>query len=561
MKKRINPLGNITSAGNTAGLKYTQPTLPGLDLPEISPKIPEVTDVADTHEADENALIDAVDKLFIMEQDWTGTHPEMLKCGSDKFYARFANTVQMLIAGGVKLPDDVPREIYKELGFVSAAYLEDFASGFGVWSAFRSLYRKTYGTWLPFFDCSHPEYYEDDINPEDVKFLVWQTLCRCGEWYGIIYSPMSQAVEKIGEMIYDMMVEAVEHAPSAKRVADYIDKMLKSGEYFKVREVAKWLTCFNKLISEPFILEDMYAEAEKTCEKSDITDFSIVYYNLTCSRTWQPYTGPLGCRSSVYLAEMCRQRGLDSVAEKLDGLAVVPFSDFKLLKSEKRHVILQAPDGVEYNVVRNSFGQGMDFRSVKTILTSIVKYGDEWYQNGMCIGSEKIPEVKGELRAMTYNSSRTLDLIRGKIREYGGRKVFYCKDTQAVGEVVGLPYKPKDKDNADSPDNDMPSGPFVVMLSETEGQLMYADYVECFKEKANPYYDKRTAESKSLSLVTECRIPDDVAKYIADHKLLPDVSITASQGKRFGKKIMQDNLRFWMGFYRPENPVSEYEDN
>ena len=170
--------------------------------------------------------------------------------------------------------------------------------------------------------------------------------------------------------------------------------------------------------------------------------------------------------------------------------------------------------------------------------------------------SGEVIDKEDGLREMTYNSTKMLEHVRKRIEVFGGRKVFYCAGLRAVSEITGLKYSQKKDDGNEIESND----PVVLFLSETDGMVVLRDYTECFKDKANPYYDKKVAEDRSLALITNCTIPDDVAVYIADNKLLPDASMAASQGKRYGKKIVQDNLRFLCGFFRTPDPAPEYED-
>ena len=44
-------------------------------------------------------------------------------------------------------------------------------------------------------------------------------------------------------------------------------------------------------------------------------------------------------------------------------------------------------------------------------------------------------------------------------------------------------------------------------------------------------------------------IPYDVARYIQEHNLLPEAKIGASQGEEVGRRIIQDYIAFWIGFY------------
>lgn len=51
------------------------------------------------------------------------------------------------------------------------SYLEDLVSGLGIWNAFIKENKKRTGRELPFVDLE--EYYTEEINPQDVAFLLW----------------------------------------------------------------------------------------------------------------------------------------------------------------------------------------------------------------------------------------------------------------------------------------------------------------------------------------------------------------------------------------------------
>lgn len=62
-----------------------------------------------------------------------------------------------------------------------AHYLEDVISDFGLWAAFTSKHRELYGKYLPFYTIDEENYYCDEINPEDVRFLIWMVLQKSKE--------------------------------------------------------------------------------------------------------------------------------------------------------------------------------------------------------------------------------------------------------------------------------------------------------------------------------------------------------------------------------------------
>ncbi|MBL7111164.1 MAG: DUF3843 family protein [Bacteroidales bacterium] len=52
-----------------------------------------------------------------------------------------------------------------------ACYLEDIVSETGIWQAFTRQHRGLYGKDLPFYHTV--DYYHDEINLEDIYFLLW----------------------------------------------------------------------------------------------------------------------------------------------------------------------------------------------------------------------------------------------------------------------------------------------------------------------------------------------------------------------------------------------------
>ena len=83
---------------------------------------------------------------------------------------------------------------------------------------------------------------------------------------------------------------------------------------------------------------------------------------------------------------------------------------------------------------------------------------------------------------------------------------------------------------------------------------MLQNLAECFKDKDNPFYKKRIAKEDSLGVIADGNVPEDIAHIIAENKLLPDAEMSAQQGKRFGKAIVQDNMEYLFDFFRTQNP-------
>lgn len=549
---RKNPLKNslFDTASEFSGnnSKFTLPNLPQKESEEER-----LLDYISDKE-----LIDIVDSLLIKKEDWKHTHPASLACGSDKYYADLANMIMLAIAQ-LNLPSNMPFGFAKELAMSTAAYLEDLVSGFGVWNAFRALHKKKYGKWIPFYDCAHEEYLLDNVNIEDLKFIVWQTFCRCGQPEERIFSPYSEGVEKIPEILYDMIVDRFEYAPEAKRVTDYIRKTLRKGDYYEVRSLGEWLVLDNKLMSAPNAKIDMIEEAKRLSESYEELGIELSIYYIKSIKAWTPYCGQMGCRSSLYLAEMARELGFEALASKLENLQTINTELFKVNRSIKDDIILEDISGEEFIVDKKSFRKGSQFRDVKGYLTSLVKFGDKWVQNGVATALTENPFEKIENPMSQHMNDKMRELMHSVAEKHGGRRIFYCKNMEEVSSILGVSYigvSYKGEKTASSEDYDN----LVLMISFMEGPSLLKDDAQCFKDKSNPFYSKRVASKEALFVVAGGNVPEDIASIIVENDMLPDAQMNAMQGKWFGKKIVQENMGFLFDFFRTKNPEIDVDD-
>ena len=91
---------------------------------------------------------------------------------------------------------------------------------------------------------------------------------------------------------------------------------------------------------------------------------------------------------------------------------------------------------------------------------------------------------------------------------------------------------------------------FIVLISRELGLALIPDGGYAFAIPGNRFYRKRkAAEASFAEFIFHNQMPYDVAMYIQEHNLLPEAQIGASQGKETGRKIVQDYMAFWIGFY------------
>ena len=478
--------------------------------------------------------------------DWRHTHPLNMSCGSDKFYTDLANRIFRTFAN-LMLPPDLPSGFYIEVAMVAAKYLEDFVSDTGVWRAMRALYRERFGKWLPFFDTDHDDYYEDDLNIEDIMYLVWQAMMRTGQADGRIFSPLSPAVKEIATLVYDVILDCADKAPAATRVTDHMRKEFKAGSYVAMRYLALWLVMDNSITATFRKREELLDGVETWIyERPDLQPQQATYC-LQASLAWDPAIGMTGDGSHTLLASLARVHGYDHTASLLDTVKRLSMTAYAVERYDSSTVTLKNAMGEEYVVDINSFAKGTNWQGIRQVACEIVKYGELWHQNGLAICNGEAPDWNnGPIRVDGFTPSMT-QALRDLVKRKRGRRVFYLREFSEVFELVGIAAPPM---MGTAPDIDN----LLLLISDTAQPALFENQCEIFKDPTNPYYDpeapKEVLEKESLQFICNGGVADDVVEYIARKRLLPHASIYTSQGRRVGKALVQDNIRFLLGFYR-----------
>lgn len=484
----------------------------------------------------------------VTPKDWALTHPKALKCGSDHFYANLVNTIQHKLDQR-RFEADIPDYCLYECARAFAAYLEDLVSELGVWSVVRDMYRERYGKYLPFYDCDHGDYYTDDLNIEDLKVLAWQVFNRLGHLDERIFSPLSQGIEVVARIGYDILVDSFEKAPVATRVHEYIGQMFKTNDFYAIRSLGLWLSADNPLTAVLNMREEILDDAETLANHSSgmNIDFPQAYYYCEASKSFLDNVSMLGCPTATILEKLALYYHCDEAARLIATICTLPVAKFNVERFESDRIILVDKIGEKFPFDINSPGTTVNPAETRSAVIQLVKFGELWQQNGMGIFLP-VPIEWTDADITIGNQSGRRDYMLNLIKKHKGRRVFYCRNFEAVCKITGIKFSEDLARAFDGAHN------ILLLLSEYAEPVLEMDACHLFSDRSNPFYDsgmdRDFLADESLLMIVSGRIQDDVALYIQEHKLLPHACINASQGRRVGKNIIQDNLRFLCGFYR-----------
>ncbi len=157
--------------------------------------------------------------IKIYPKDWLRLHPYKQSTPVDSYYTGIANRIYGIMER-TELVNSFEEEETKQICIRMAAYFEDVISGTGIWRAFILAHKELYGKYLPFYT-PDDHYYDDEVNLEDVRFLLWHyTQQYHGYRKGTFVSPDNPANESTGMLIYDLFCKEWTTAPENTRMAE-----------------------------------------------------------------------------------------------------------------------------------------------------------------------------------------------------------------------------------------------------------------------------------------------------------------------------------------------------
>lgn len=162
-------------------------------------------------------------KKEIYPKDWMDIHPYTATQPTDRYFVDLANDLY-----AVCLLNELPLLFRKKLCLYVAAYLEDVISGLGCWQGFVREHTRLYGKPLPFYPVS-ADYQTDEINEEDVRFLIWNT------WEKALYkhayiNPDDERIKEQATAFYRILEKAYEEAPENPVLEGFFDSFADEKE-------------------------------------------------------------------------------------------------------------------------------------------------------------------------------------------------------------------------------------------------------------------------------------------------------------------------------------------
>lgn len=213
-------------------------------------------------------------KLY--SKNWLNYHPYKQANDVDQYYIGIANQINRILhAIGVNEDENG----YANMSLILAAWFEDTISQTHIWETFTEECNMRYGARLPFYSIGS-DYISNEINIEDIRFILWHILQRQYEGDRVI-SPENPGIRMAAEQIYALLSKEYETAPENERMQAYFRApKLGSKDFLTYRNRLEWFhyQCYFTAGNQDDLF-DAIEEIQESKTFDDIEELNILCYS------------------------------------------------------------------------------------------------------------------------------------------------------------------------------------------------------------------------------------------------------------------------------------------
>ena len=489
----------------------------------------------------------------IYPKKWLELHPYKQTNSVDQYYVGIANEIHKRLYSSTIADAFEEEENIRYTSLCLAAWFEDVISQTGIWQAFTAECRKRYGAYLPFYPIKG-DYFPDEINLEDIRFLLWhhiQYLCR-----GIsAINPENPGIEQTAQEIYGLLAEEYETAPENERMQEFLyHSAMGEEDFFHYREILDWFhyQCY-------FNIENVAQcrdEAERLLDDEKITPemAETLIYATRTSLTFKGRRNLLSLTSPEWLALIGKAHPEHQLWGKVK---VRENSCYLLEKEDDRYLYVKdlcSEDEGEFKITKKSLNLSA-IRSREagksTLICELIYFGNAWWQCGMLLENKYNQKMAEYVDDLTKQKEKTNEkaAFHDFIKASGGKSFVFCQSQEEISDFLLNKMDYNLKEGLDIPRINTENGA-MLMANPHTGLHIQFKLCECIKSPDNPNYNKEEAEKNAIMfIVNPDIIPYQLSCILQDEGMLPDAYLNSLQRKEYGQEFIRKNAHFLTDYF------------
>ena len=510
----------------------------------------------------------------ILGKDWLKYHPYSNITPNDSYYIALCNNVLKIIQES-EIRDHLENtKEEKELACMLVSYFEDIISETHLFSSFTRQHKKMYGKELPFYKINE-DYYEDEINLQDIYFLIWYYISLQSE--EIIIDPYFENTQAFNEAVTDicnLFNNEFEEAPQNENLQNFL-QIDADSDVGTIREKLSFIAYHSflwKTVFDNYLEKILNEHSENgTVVLDEENEMSI--YDQQIHFIFNECMPLLSMRANEYYAEILGEEHSESQFVK--NISKRIFGCFLLRKIERDGYLIEHLTSKKQLRLSNEYTSLEKVKLVEneTVLSlGLVQWkNDVWQNQGGCI-TTNIEEMKGEdiskhLFDDENHKKETvhklemafLKINNGKRIAYFSRNreftEFYLKVLREHAKIIKPEITDEEldenyKDFIKNYEKNIPfknDEAFGIFFNSNIGIEMYSKHViSCMPDENNPYYANKDFDLNDL--LTAKSLSKEFVNYIIENKLINLQFNYYENQDTFN--IIMENLDFLLRFYR-----------
>ena len=489
----------------------------------------------------------------IYPKKWLELHPYKQTNSVDQYYVGIANEIHKRLYPPTIADAFEEEENIRYTSLCLAAWFEDVISQTGIWQAFTAECRKRYGAYLPFYPIKG-DYFPDEINLEDIRFLLWhhiQYLCR-----GIsAINPENPGIEQTAQEIYGLLAEEYETAPENERMQEFLyHSAMGEEDFFHYREILDWFhyQCYFNIENGAQCRD----EAERLLDDEKITPemAETLIYATRTSLTFKGRRNLLSLTSPEWLALIGKAHPEHQLWGKVK---VRKNSCYLLEKEDDRYLYVKdlcSEDEGEFKITKKSLNlSAIRSREVgkSTLICELIYFGNAWWQCGMLLENKYNQKMAEYVDDLTKQKEKTNEkaAFPDFIKASGGKSFVFCQSQEEISDFLLNKMDYNLKEGLDIPRINTENGA-MLMANPHTGLHIQFKLCECIKSPDNPNYNKEEAEKNAIMfIVNPDIIPYQLSCILQDEGMLPDAYLNSLQRKEYGQEFIRKNAHFLTDYF------------
>jgi hypothetical protein len=532
-------------------------------------------------------------KESIYMQRWLSFHPYEMPHQSDYYYLKLCNEIYKVLEYD-EFPDEeiqISDEQKKDLACFIACYFEDVISGPGLWHAFVTQTNELYGSYLPFFDPDPEEYYPEEINPEDIHFLLWYYLSMIFRNDSVI-SPSINEWSDHSEQIFEILEREYEVAPESFNLKQFFRLSTGKLDFYLLRDKLKWIMLDSWLhYFLGYELREMTDHLLRGDEEEPLSEENraAYLYDTADSFILSRHTPLLARRGNEWLAYAL---GKDHpLHESLLGMGEKRSGFFFYMGKQGDNLLFQhIASGTELAVTARSMEVPPNVEPGRSVTSSgFVKWKDEWWFTGaqlvwgedeemikneqesakskMLFGKD--PAVKKEENRqlfqsfIKFNQGKPLSFVENTETARSFIRNFLAYHNKSIMDSLQKEHKGRAIEEADmipeikprTTDSDLIDAetiPGMVYCDPDTGIALVFGHNDLIPDPRNKWYRGDHAEENNsdgtLMMLESQHISGNWMKYLISNYDLPGLEFPGLSGR----DLLMDNLDFMLRFWKRE---------